>query len=61
MIWTRSDGRRLEAREVGPVKIALRAPDGAPLPIVDAIEPEAQARNRLRELLDTGLYTKESP
>ena len=59
MIWTRSDGRRLTTREVGPVKLALVAGVDAPLPILDAIEEPATARARVRELLDTGYYTRE--
>ena len=60
MKWTRSNGKVLEVRDCGPVLLRLAA-DAIPLPIVDAVEEDAAARDRVRVLLATGLYRKEAP
>ena len=43
----RSNGRQLEVRDCGPVLLRLAARD-VPLPVVDAIEDDERARERLR-------------
>lgn len=54
MRWLRSNGRRLEVREVSKVEMTLIARTGQPLPIVDEVLDDDVARERLRRLLQLG-------
>lgn len=61
MRWIRSNGKRLEVREIGEVVYALQICEAGrnyPLPILDIIEDDPQARERLRSLLAMGLYER---
>lgn len=58
MRWLRSSGRVLEVREVGPVVMRLEANGRAPLPLIDVVESDEEARARLRGLLASGLYER---
>lgn len=60
MKLTRSNGRELTVRDVGPVLVRLVAA-AAPRPIVDAVEDDAAACERLRTLIATGLYRRVEP
>lgn len=52
-----SNGRSLTVRDVGPVIFELKA-TSMPLPILNSIEDDGDARARLRDLLDSGRYEK---
>lgn len=57
MKWVRSNGRTLTVREVGPVEYELTLTGNAvPIPIVDQIMTDDQARAKVRELLNFKLY-----
>jgi len=57
--WLKSNGDTLTVREVGPVELTLEPIDRArPLPILDVVEDDDAARERLRYLLRTGHYVK---
>lgn len=57
MKWLYSNGRTLVVRDVGPVLMELRAA-GVPLRCRDEVLDDEVARERLREILATGLYQK---
>ncbi len=59
MKLVRSNGRALEVRDVGEIVFRLVARGRAPLPIVDAIEDDAAARERLKALISSGFYERE--
>lgn len=61
MKWLRSDGRRLVVRDVGEPVFDIYCAPGAPLPCMDVVLTEDEARERLRELLAVGAYRREPP
>ena len=57
MRWLRSDGKSLVVREVGPVVMRLvPVYPNIPLKVLDTVEEDDAARERLRTLLGSGLY-----
>lgn len=59
MRWVKSNGERLEVREVGDVAFVLEPSGRVPLPILlDVVLPDDEARGLLRGLLDTGNYKR---
>jgi hypothetical protein len=60
MQWVRSNGRELTVRPCGPVSLRLLADERGPLPIVlDTIEDDHVAHERVKALMATGLYSWE--
>lgn len=57
MKLVRSNGRELSVRDAGPVIFRLRA-RAAPLPLVDGVLSDPEAKDLLRDLLASGLYEK---
>lgn len=60
MKWVLSNGKELAVRDCGPVLLRLSAA-AVPLPIVDEIEEDDAARERVRALIATGLYDRKEP
>jgi hypothetical protein len=59
MKLVRSNGLLLEVRDVSAVLYALAAsPPGAPLPLLDEIASDDNARDLLRMLRETGDYRR---
>jgi len=56
MKLVRSNGSELTVRDTGPVVFRLRASPGAPLPLLDEVMEEEEARIILRTLLASRRY-----
>lgn len=51
-----SNGLQLEARDVGDIMLRLYSTAGRPLPILNEIISDTEARDKIRDLLATGHY-----
>lgn len=56
MKWIKSNGKKLEVRDVGPVLYEM-VPRLHPLPILDKVLEDSEARELLQSLQRTGAYT----
>lgn len=56
MKWIKSNGKKLEVRDVGHVIYEMVTLTDIPLPILDAVLADDKARERLEGLRATGHY-----